>query len=116
MSQVNRELRKAFDHAGLDGILREENSRRIRTNDCRFSFWVKDTYTFQRPATDNHWRRVEDESPKDGDEVLVWPRDRNHVTAIYDADCGYVLMGGAGPPTHWMPLPRPPSAASATAG
>ncbi len=112
MSQIDVELRKAFAHVGLDGTLRKEGGLRRRvgasTNDRRFSFWVwmSDGYVFREPAPDRRWRRVEDESPEDGTEVLAWPTfDETVERTLYIGD------GRFGNPcvTHWMPLPAPPS-------
>lgn len=108
-TNVADELRTAFDHVGLRVDLvhigyHEGGSDTLE----QYSFWVSDTYRFQEHNPGGRWRRVEDESPTDGTEVLVWPRRADRVTAIYDKDAGYLPIGPR-KVTHWMPLPEPPS-------
>jgi len=62
------------------------------------------------------WRPIET-APKDNKARLVWcPVDKNIFTASWYED-DWMFFGGSGylrePPTHWMPLPPPPSAESA---
>ncbi len=109
-NSVADELRKAFDHVGLRVDLVHIGYRVSSDGRCplqQYSFWVIDDYRFQGHNPGQGWRRVKDENPEDGTEVLVWPRDRLSVTAIHDKDAGYLPIGPSRP-THWMPLPAGP--------
>lgn len=74
------------------------------------------------------WRPIET-APKDGTHVLVWPPTWNGLSscARWDADeyakrprplwrrnddLGRVLVSRGTAPTHWMPLPAPPTPAA----
>jgi len=58
---------------------------------------------------DRHgWRKVEDELPEIGRDVLVY--NNNIMYGVWFAD-GCRCAAGTGPiynVTHWMPLPNPP--------
>lgn len=115
-NSVADELRKAFDHVGLRVDLVHIGYRKATVDTHaspgasdsleQFSFWVPETYVFQGHNPGQGWRRVEDESPADGDEVLVWT-ENGAAIALFDEGWSYV--GGSQKATHWMPLPAPPS-------
>jgi hypothetical protein len=58
------------------------------------------------------WQPIET-APRDGRaEILVFANDGNMFVAIYSPlNQGFVdtMMGNGLSPTHWMPLPEPPS-------
>lgn len=118
-NSVADELRKAFDHVGLRVDLVHIGYRDTTLGGPdtleQYSFWVPDTYRFQGHNPGHQWRRVEDESPEDGTEVLVWPRNGHVVEQVLysSREDGYLTMNDgyltSRKPTHWMPLPAPPS-------
>lgn len=57
------------------------------------------------------WRPI-DSAPKDGTEILLY-EDRRIVSGAWNRGGAMHMpywMGGLFRPTHWMPLPSPPSA------
>jgi hypothetical protein len=53
------------------------------------------------------WKTI-DSAPKDGEVVLLWDRFGNRWTDCSPGDA-FISNGCGFPPTHWMPLPPPPS-------
>ena len=111
MSHVVQELRKAFDHVGLSSAINPLGSIKFNENGAcieDFSFWVPEDYTFQAPAVDDRWRRVEDEKPEEAQMVLIWPFFGGAFAALF-LKSKFWRHGETCPATHWMPLPaRPP--------
>lgn len=72
----------------------------------------------------NDWQPIET-APKDGTEVLLWGRcERDGQFFAYDCNVGWYDDGSIGDkgwtardlpiePSHWMPLPKPPTAITA---
>jgi len=64
----------------------------------------------------SEWRQIET-APKDGTRILLWPmgnKHSRHVRSGYwhqpaNPEAPGFWMPGAGRPTHWQPLPEPPS-------
>lgn len=63
-------------------------------------------------TTEPKWISVEDKLPKEGEEVIVfytsWKHEYQQV-AIFESGEFIDLGGCALSPTHWMPLPPPPT-------
>lgn len=57
------------------------------------------------------WRTI-DSAPRDGTPVLVWGGRHSPKPVIVESDGEWWNTAGRGlraTPTHWMPLPDPPS-------
>jgi hypothetical protein len=55
------------------------------------------------------WQSIET-APRDGTDVLLWLHDAGACCGYYHYDRWWADNGDAiVDPTHWMPLPRPPS-------
>lgn len=63
-------------------------------------------------TTEPKWISVEDKLPKEGEEVIVfytsWKHEYQQI-AIFESGEFIDLGGCALSPTHWMPLPLPPT-------
>lgn len=65
-------------------------------------------------ALAGQWRSVEDELPKEHDEVVVIfthpyrPFITENIVAYWDGEDWYTIGGDHIRPSHWMPLPEPP--------
>ena len=63
-------------------------------------------------ALAGQWRRVEDELPKEHDEVVVIfthsyrPFITENTVAYWDGEDWYTIDGEHLRPTHWMPIPK----------
>ncbi len=124
MSTIDSELKKAFDHVGLDiergalTLLCVDKSQlpdgQVRST-SRFSFWVPEAYVFQKPAPDSGWLHVDEVLPVPDEEVLAWPSLSGKVEQVLYCTPGRLsgfTKGGFitnGTPTHWMPLPKGPT-------
>lgn len=58
----------------------------------------------------DRWLAIES-APRDGTPILVFDRSARHDVEIRPADGEWWHRYGVGP-THWMPLPSPPSEAA----
>ena len=65
----------------------------------------------------SQWQPIET-VPRDSRARLVWCPDRQNIYAVsYQGRRGWLIFGGGvltQEPTHWMPLPPPPSPEGAT--
>lgn len=72
----------------------------------------------RRDALAGQWRSVEDELPKEYDEVVVifthpiHPNITEYAVAYYDGEDWYTVDGEHIRPTHWLPIPAPPKSES----
>lgn len=106
-SLLDAEGEKGCDAEAVEARFQEARSR-------EHAKWVDgDDEPQPRPSVDAGWRPIET-APKDGTDILLFYREGIQVggwDALWHwmADVGDGCTTISGQPTHWLPLPPPPS-------